>query len=129
MLIGIIVLGAASIAVAVGIILCAAGVIRRNPWVGLRIPSLFSSDEAWSAGHRAAVLPVVCSAVVNIVLAVLALTVLPTAPSSVLLWVALIVLLAGTIIGANCRRPRREPDPGGMNSLSPSSRSVMIPSK
>ncbi|NNC12569.1 hypothetical protein HII28_11855 [Planctomonas sp. JC2975] len=61
---------------------------------------MFASDEAWRAGHRAAVLPLVCSAAVNIVLAVLALTVLPPTPRSVLLWVALIVLLAGTIIGA-----------------------------
>lgn len=99
-LFGIIVLCVVSIAVAVGITLCAAGVIRRNPWIGIRIPSLFASDEAWKAGHRAAVLPVVCSAVVNVVLAVLALTVLPPAPGSVLLWVVLVVLIAGTVIGA-----------------------------
>lgn len=99
-LIGIIVLGAASIAVAVGVILCAAGVIRRNPWVGLRIPSLFASDAAWKAGHRAAVLPVLCSTVVNVVLAILALTMMAASPGTVLIWVALVVLLAGTIIGA-----------------------------
>jgi hypothetical protein len=27
---------------------------RRNPWVGIRIPSTMRSDQAWVARHRAA---------------------------------------------------------------------------
>nr|WP_255804928.1 SdpI family protein [Corynebacterium kalidii] len=33
----------------------AAGTFRRNHIYGLRVPSTLSSDEAWDAGHRAAV--------------------------------------------------------------------------
>ncbi|MGA0568381.1 SdpI family protein [Rathayibacter sp. KR2-224] len=80
--------------------LCAAGVIPRNPWVGLRIPALFASDDAWSAGHRGAILPVICSAVVNVVLAVLATTVLSEVRGPLLVGLVLLVLLAGTVMGA-----------------------------
>ncbi|WP_308492526.1 hypothetical protein [Microbacterium terrisoli] len=51
------ILAGASLAVAVLMWLCAIGVIRRNPIVAIRIPSLFASDQAWQAGHHAA-LPV-----------------------------------------------------------------------
>lgn len=100
----VIVLSVVSVLGAVLIILCGVGVIPRNPWAGLRIPPLFASDAAWTAGHRAAIVPMVCGAVVNIVLAVLALTVFSgTTDSSggvMLVIVALAVLVLGTIIGA-----------------------------
>lgn len=38
--------------------LCASGRIKNNPIVGIRLPSLRASQEAWERGHRAA-LPMV----------------------------------------------------------------------
>jgi hypothetical protein len=100
----VIVLSVVSVLVAVLISLCGVGVIPRNPWAGLRIPSLFASDAAWVAGHRAAIVPMVCAAVVNIVLAVLAATMFSSAAESsgeiTLVIVALVVLVLGTVIGA-----------------------------
>jgi uncharacterized membrane protein len=32
----------------------ASGRLRRNQWVGIRIPSTMRDDRAWVAGHRAA---------------------------------------------------------------------------
>ena len=32
----------------------ANGRLRRNPWTGIRTPSTMRSDQAWVAGHRAA---------------------------------------------------------------------------
>lgn len=32
----------------------AKGRLQRNQWVGIRTPSTMSSDQAWMAGHRAA---------------------------------------------------------------------------
>jgi hypothetical protein len=46
-------------------VLCATGVIPRNHIVGLRLPALFLGDDAWRAGHRAAVMPAAIGAVVT----------------------------------------------------------------
>ena len=49
---------AAAMLVVVVVTQCAAsGKIRRNGFVGLRIPPTMASDAAWVAGHRAAVAP------------------------------------------------------------------------
>ena len=32
----------------------ASGRLRRNQWVGIRTPSTMRGDQAWVAGHRAA---------------------------------------------------------------------------
>lgn len=32
----------------------ASGQLKRNPWTGIRTPSTMRSDQAWVAGHRAA---------------------------------------------------------------------------
>jgi hypothetical protein len=40
----------------------ASGRLRRNQWVGIRIPSTMRSDHAWIAGHRVALLVAVLCA-------------------------------------------------------------------
>ncbi len=37
--------------------LAAAGTIRRNGFIGIRIPPTLASDAGWRAGHRAAAAP------------------------------------------------------------------------
>jgi uncharacterized membrane protein len=49
------------------------GRLPRNGFLGLRIPSTMSSDEAWQAGHRAAVVPAWIGFVVIAVVAMLSM--------------------------------------------------------
>src|ERR1700712_3677147 len=51
------ILTAALLLVAVVNQLAASGRIRRNGFVGIRIPPTLASDAGWSAGHRAAAAP------------------------------------------------------------------------
>lgn len=37
------------------------GTLKRNPMMGIRIPSTMASDEAWDAGHRAAAATTIAS--------------------------------------------------------------------
>lgn len=53
----IVVLPLALLLVAVITQLAVNGVIKRNGFAGIRIPSTLSGDEAWLAGHIAAVVP------------------------------------------------------------------------
>lgn len=96
--IGAVVVAILSIAVIVLIPLCAVGRIPRNPFIGLRLPAFFASDEAWMAGHRAAVLPSVCGAVVGLVAGILIATVQGLA--AVWLPIGIGAVLAGLIVGA-----------------------------
>jgi len=48
---------AAMLVVVVVTQLAASGRIRRNGFIGLRIPPTMASDAAWVAGHRAALVP------------------------------------------------------------------------
>jgi len=94
----VVVVGIVSVAAAILMVLCGVGVVPRNPYAGLRLPSLFASDAAWTAGHRAAIIPQACTAVVDVVLTVWAL-VMPTADDGLwLLMTMVIVLLVGTVV-------------------------------
>lgn len=51
------VITAAMLLVVVVTQLAASGRIRRNGFVGIRIPPTMASDAAWTRGHRAALVP------------------------------------------------------------------------
>jgi hypothetical protein len=97
-IIGAIVIAILSIAIVVVIPLCASGRIPRNPFVGLRLPAFFATDDAWEVGHRAAVPSSVCGAIIGFLACVLVVTVPSLAP----VWfaVAVAAILVGLIIGA-----------------------------
>lgn len=84
--------------VALVIVLAASGRLRRNPFAGIRIPSLTASDDAWVSGHRTAVPPTTGGAVVCIVLAAIVLA----DPGLALLGAVLetAVLVLGVLVGA-----------------------------
>ncbi len=92
---------AAILAVAMVIVtaLCARGVIRRNPLIGIRIPSFFESDETWMRGHRAAVLPTAIAAGLAVSVAIIGYA-LPSFGHLVATIVNLALLLVGVIVGA-----------------------------
>lgn len=91
-------MGILSVAIVVLVPLCASGRIPRNPYIGIRMPAFFISDETWRAGHRAAVLPCICGAVVGIIASVLVIAV----PTLANVWFAVATggVLVGVIIGA-----------------------------
>lgn len=97
MSISALILAAASVLIAVVIWLCGAGVIRRNPIVGLRLPALFASDDAWKAGHRAGVLPTIAAAVICVILTIV-VAVSPTTFGAVGDGIILAVLVAGVVV-------------------------------
>ena len=51
------ILGATMLLVVVVTQLAASGRIGRNGFVGIRIPPTMASDAAWTAGHKAALMP------------------------------------------------------------------------
>ena len=71
--------------------LCATERIRPNSFLGLRSNDTLASPTAWSAGHRAALGPVVPSSVLAIVLAIVG-TLVP------LLWVQAIAVFGSGVV-------------------------------
>ena len=78
--------------------------LPRNSLIGIRLPALMASDEAWEKGHQAAVRPLLSIAPAGIALAVGALL-LSGAVSEVAALVALILqfLALGLAVGAALR--------------------------
>jgi hypothetical protein len=64
-------------------IMCVLGAkpkARRNDWAGIRIPSLMQSDEAWTAGHAAALPHVKLGSIALLPVGVIALFFIRPAP-------------------------------------------------
>ncbi|RJQ68850.1 SdpI family protein [Pseudonocardiaceae bacterium YIM PH 21723] len=77
-----------------------AGRIKRNHFVGIRIPSTLRSDAAWYAGHRAARGPSLLGSALSVLPAIgSAFTVDRTHIVFILAWVLLVVggVMAGAI--------------------------------
>ncbi len=68
------------------------------PVVGIRLPALFVSGEAWTRGHAAAIVPMACTAIVCIALTSL-MAAIPSF-ADVGTGLVLILLLAGVVIAA-----------------------------
>jgi SdpI/YfhL protein family len=98
MVVGALVITVASVLVVVLVWLCAAGRIGRNPVVGLRVPALFASDETWTVGHRAALLPTVIAAVICVVFTAVAAAIPSLASTATV--VVVVALIAGVVVGA-----------------------------
>lgn len=92
--------------VAVVTVLAAVGRLGRNSLAGIRIPSLYASNEAWVNGHRAAVLPVAVGAIACVVLALVALADPAFAPLGTTLETVVLVVgvLVGTILARRAAR-------------------------
>jgi len=77
------------------------GTLGPNPLVGIRLPALLDSEEAWQRGHRAAVRPLTTAAVVGF----LSLVGSVVASRHVLVYlvflgIALVVMIIGVIVAA-----------------------------
>ena len=82
---------AAMLVVVVVTQLAASGRIRRNSFVGLRIPPTMASDAAWIAGHRAARVP----SWIGLVVVAIAAGVAQFTPGATTACVALLFLFLG----------------------------------
>ena len=106
------VLTAALLLVAVVNQFAASGKIRRNGFVGIRIPPTLASDAGWSAGHRAAAAPLWIGVVLTAVACVFAQFSMAGGIPCLVLFV---LSLAGSVFAA-WRGANRAIDPksGGM---------------
>jgi hypothetical protein len=106
-MVGAALLALAAVVVAAVTVVAGVGRLRRNSIAGIRIPSLYASDEAWMHGHRAAIVPTAASAIVCVVIAAILLTDPAFALVGTILETAVLVigvLLATVLAGRAARR-------------------------
>ncbi len=71
-----------------------------NHAVGIRIPSVMRSPEAWRAGHDAALAPITVGVIVSAVAALVTIALSATfLPYVIVLGVAIVAALTGLIVG------------------------------
>nr|WP_240977393.1 SdpI family protein [Planctomonas sp. JC2975] len=76
---------------AITCVVAGRGGLGRNRYFGVKIPALERSDDAWRAGHAAAVLPATIAFVVALVASIFGLI----APATY--WIAVLVAVLGVI--------------------------------
>lgn len=77
------------------------GTLGPNPLVGIRLPALLDSEEAWQRGHRAAVRPLTGAAIAGFLALVGSVLVSRhVLPYLVFLGIALVVMIIGVIVAA-----------------------------
>ena len=82
--------------------LAASGKIRRNSFVGLRIPPTMASDAAWVAGHRAARVP----SWIGFVVVAIAAGAAQLTPGATIAGIVLLFLFLGWSVAAAWRGAR-----------------------
>lgn len=79
----------------------ANGTLGPNPLVGIRLPALLASEEAWQRGHQAAVGPLTIAAVIGFLALVgSVLTSHAVLPYLFFVGVALVVMIIGVVLAA-----------------------------
>ena len=76
------------------------GVLGRNGFLGLRIPSTMYSDDAWRAGHHAAALPAWIGFVAITVAAIIGLVFVKSDSGSAIISIFVGVIFLATLIWA-----------------------------
>lgn len=77
------------------------GTLGPNPLVGIRLPALLDSEDAWQRGHRAAVRPLTVAAVIGFLALVGSVLVSRHVVAYlVFLGIALVVMIIGVIVAA-----------------------------
>jgi hypothetical protein len=83
--------------------MAASGRLKRNAWLGIRLPASISTDAAWTVAHQRALPYIWVTAIVNAALCVIVLLLGAQANllTLVLITVGLLVLVTGLLYGSS----------------------------
>lgn len=93
---------AAAVVVLAMVLVCAAGLIKPNHGIGLRIPATQRSETAWRVGHRAAIPAAVTGTAVIVVAMIVSLADPKSGPAMMIVAVTVFVAeLIWMVLAAN----------------------------